>query len=199
MTVNLNHLRRRIIRARVVGWPRILPSRHRAQPANAGFGSSRFSSPSRSFRVLYAAQDFPTAFAEAVVRDRFQGRSIRYLYRPHLEQLCVTEIGSADELVLLDLRGAASYEAGIDTDSSRARLHLAGQELSEVVHAELPEVDGILFDSRLTGHSCIAIYDRAFASLSGSMPIALIQASELSDEIMRLGIVIRRRRGYRVP
>ncbi|WP_194954885.1 RES family NAD+ phosphorylase [Sphingopyxis solisilvae] len=197
MTVNLTQLRRRITRARVVGWPRILPSRHRATPADAGFGSSRFSSPSSSFRVLYAAQDFPTAFAEAVVRDRFQGRKVRYLYRPHLEQLCVTEIASASELALLDLRGGATYEAGIDTDSSRARLHLAGQELSEAVHAELLDVDGILFDSRLTGNSCVAIYDRAFASLSGSTPLALIQASELSDEISRLGIVVRRRRGYR--
>lgn len=110
MTANLAQLRRRILRARLIGWPRVIPSHHRATPADAGFGSSRFSSPTRSFRVLYAAQDFSTAFAEAVVRDRFQGLSRRFLYRPHLEQLCVTEIESAIELNLLDLRGAATYE-----------------------------------------------------------------------------------------
>ncbi len=42
--------------------------------------------------MLYAADNFSTAFAEAVVRDRFEGKSRRYLYRPHLEQVCLTAI-----------------------------------------------------------------------------------------------------------
>ena len=41
-------------------------------PLGVGFGASRFSSPSKAFRVLYAAENFPTAFAEAVVRDRYE-------------------------------------------------------------------------------------------------------------------------------
>ena len=94
--------------------------RHRATPADAGFGSSRFSSPSGTFRVLYAADNFPTAFAEAVVRDRFEGKARRFLYRPYLERLCVTAISSNRALALLDLRGAAAYELGIDTDANRA-------------------------------------------------------------------------------
>jgi len=101
-------LRERVIRARIADWPRILPSRHRATPADAGFGSSRFSSPSRTFRVLYAADDFPTAFAEAVVRDRFEGKLRRFLYRPHLDGLCMTAISSSRELTLLDLTGAGT-------------------------------------------------------------------------------------------
>jgi len=59
-------LRERVIAARLSDWPRILPTKHRATPAGAGFGSSRYSSPSNAFRVLYAADNFPTAFAEAV-------------------------------------------------------------------------------------------------------------------------------------
>jgi hypothetical protein len=77
-------LRERTIAAKLADWPRILPTKHRATPAGAGFGSSRYSSPTDAFRVLYAADNFPTAFAEAVVRDRFEGKSRRYLYRPHL-------------------------------------------------------------------------------------------------------------------
>jgi hypothetical protein len=196
VTLNLAQLRRRVVRARLADWPRILPSRHRSTPADAGFGSSRFSSPSRAFRVLYAAEDFSTAFAEAVVRDRFQGRTHRYLYRPHLDQLCITAIDSDRELALIDLRGAASYEAGLDTDASRARLHTSGQLLSEAIHAEMPDIDGLLFDSRLTAQSCIAIYDRAFATLSGATPVALLQSTLLPDELARLDIVVRRQRGY---
>jgi hypothetical protein len=192
-------LRDRVVEARIADWPRILPSRHRSTPANAGFGSSRFSSPSGAFRVLYAADSFATAFAEAVVRDRFEGKTRRFLYRSHLEQLCVTSLSSSHELALLDLRGGTGYEVGVDTDASRARAHTSGQALSEAVHADMPDIDGILFNSRLTTGDCVAIYDRAFTALSGSPPIALIQATLLPDELTRLGIVVRRKRGYARP
>lgn len=192
-------LRERVFEARIAGWPRILPSRHRSTPANAGFGSSRFSSPSGAFRILYAADNFSTAFAEAVVRDRFEGKTRRFLYRPHLEQLCVTSINSTRELALLDLRGAAAYEVGIDTDANRARVHTSGQDLSEAVHRDMTDIDGILFNSRLTTGDCVAIYDRAFPALSSTPPVALLQATLLAAELTRLGITVRRTRGYATP
>jgi len=189
-------LRERVIAARLSDWPRILPTKHRATPAGAGFGSSRYSSPSDAFRVLYAADNFATAFAEAVVRDRFEGKLRRYLYRPHLEQVCLTVISSSRELTLLDLRGASAYELGVDTDASRARDHTVGQAFSQAVHDELTDVDAILFDSRLTTGACVAIYDRALPSLSATVPIGLMQAALLPAEITRLGITLRRKRGY---
>ncbi|MEQ1941299.1 RES family NAD+ phosphorylase [Mesorhizobium sp. VNQ89] len=191
-------IRERIITAGVSDWPRILPGRHRGQPTGAGFGSSRFSSPSRQFKVLYAGEDFATAFAEAVVRDRFQGKQRRFLYRPHLDALCVTAISSLRELALVDLTGAGSYELGIDTDANRARDHGRGQEFSELLHDLLPHVDGILFHSRLTNARCIAIYERALPSLSGSVPVSLLQVAELMPELERLQITIRRERGFGV-
>lgn len=188
-------LRDRVIAARLVDWARILPTRYRATPAGAGFGSSRFSSPTDSFRVLYAADGFATAFAEAVVRDRFEGRTRRYLYRSHLEQLCLTAINSGRELRLLDVRGAAAYELGVDTDASRARDHRTGQAFSQAVHDRMPDIDAILFDSRLTAGTCVAIYERAFPLLSASAPIGLTRAASLPGEIARLGITLRRHRG----
>lgn len=185
-----------VIAARLSDWTRILPTKHRAMPTGAGFGSSRYSSPTDTFRVLYAADNFPTAFAEAVVRDRFEGKSRRYLYRPHLEQVCLTAISSSRDLTLLDLRGAAAYELGVDTDASRARDHAAGQTFSQAVHDQMTDVDAILFDSRLTTGACIAIYDRAFSALSGTVPIGLLQVALLPAETTRLGITLRRKRGY---
>jgi hypothetical protein len=185
-----------LIAARLLDWPRILPTKHRATPAGAGFGSSRFSSPTDTFRVLYAADNFPTAFAEAVVRDRFEGKSRRYLYRPHLEQVCLTVISSSRELKLLDLRGAGAYELGVDTDASWARDHTVGQAFSQAAHDALPDVDAILFDSRLTTGVCVAIYDRAFPALSATAPIGLMQAALLPAEVTRLDITLRRKRGY---
>jgi len=192
-------LRERVIAARLADWPRILASRHRATPAEGGFGSSRFSSPTRAFRILYAADNFATAFAEAVVRDRFEGKTRRFLYRPHLDQLCVTAIGSIRELTLLDLTGAAAYEAGIDTDAHRARAHTSGQALSEAIHAEMPDVDEVLFNSRLTTGGCVAVYDRAFSALSGTPPVVLPQSALLPAELTRLGITVRRVRGFATP
>ena len=191
-------IRERIIAARVSDWPRILPGRHRGQPTGAGFGSSRFSSPSRQFKVLYAGEDFRTAFAEAVVRDRFEGKQRRFLYRPHLDALCVTAISSSRELTLVDLTGAGTYEVGIDTDVNRARNHDRGQEFSELLHAQMADVDGILFDSRLTDARCIAVYERALSSLSGTVPVALLQAAELVPELKRLDITVPRERGFGV-
>jgi hypothetical protein len=185
-----------VIAAQLLDWPRIVPTRRRATPAGAGFGSSRFSSPTDAFRVLYAADNFPTAFAEAVVRDRFEGKSRRYLYRPHLEQLCLTVISSSRALNLLDLRGAGAYELGVDTDASRARDHTVGQAFSKAAHDALLDVDAILFDSRLTTGACVAIFDRAFSALSATAPISLTQAALLPAEITRLGITPRRKRGY---
>ncbi len=196
MKLVTSKLRERVIEAKLSDWPRILPTRHRATPAGAGFGSSRYSSPTDAFRVLYAADNFSTAFAEAVVRDRFEGKSRRYLYRPHLEQVCLTAISSSRELALLDLRGAGAYELGVDTDASRARDHTIGQTFSQAVHDELADVDAILFDSRLTTGACVAIYDRAFSALSGTLPIGLLQAALLPAELTRLGITLRRQRGY---
>lgn len=197
MRIVASKIRGRVITGRLADWPRILPAKHRATPTSTGFGSSRYSSPAETFRVLYAANSFPTAFAEAVVRDRFEGKSRRYLYRPHLEQLCLTAISSSRDQKLLDLRGAAAYELGIDTDASRARDHTVGQTFSQAVHDQLADVDGILFDSRLTAGACVAIYDRAFPALTGTAPVALLQAALLPAEITRLGITLRRQRGYK--
>ena len=95
--------------------------------------------------------------------------------------------------------GAAAYELGIDTDTNRARAHTSGQALSEAVHAEMPDVDGILFDSRLTTGGCVAIYDRAFSALSGTLPIGLLQSALAPAELTRLDITVRRKRGFAAP
>jgi hypothetical protein len=181
---------------RLVGFvdcPRIFPAKHRATPIDTGFGSSRFSSPSKSFRVLYAADAFAIAFAEAVVRDRFQDKTRRYLSQPVLEGLVAAEISTKRPLQLVDLRGPAAYELGIDTDTKGARAHTAGQMFAETLHTRT-EVDGILFSSRLTATDCVAIFDRAFPALTSTLPVDLLTVAALPSEIARLGIVVRHRR-----
>lgn len=107
----------------------------------------------------------------------------------------MTAISSSRDLTLLDLRGVAAYEPGVDTDASRARDHAVGQAFSQAVHDQMADVDAILFDSRLTTGACVATYDRAISALSGTVPIGLLQAAMLPAEITRLGITLRRQRG----
>lgn len=196
MKLDLRRIEARTGPVDLVGWSRIIPARHRATPVDAGFGSSRFSSPGERFRVLYAARGFPTALAEAVIRDRFLGKQRRYLYRPYLESLVATEISTTAPLALLDLTDPGAYELGIDTDAKGARAHLAGQRFAEALHART-SVDGILFTSRLTGEPCAAIFDRGFARLAAIPPVDLPRVAALADELTRLGIVVRRRRTIR--
>lgn len=192
MKINLERLQAQIKPVDLRHWPRIIPQRHRLTPASAGFGSSRFSSPSNAFCVLYAAANFQTAFAEAVVRDRFVGRTKRYIGQKELTTRAVTEISTTAPLDLLDLTRDASYNLGIDTDAKSARDHKAGQKFAEHLFNNTPS-DGILYDSRMTGGPCVAIFDRAFGKLSATTPINLIQVGALKAELTSRDIIVRPR------
>lgn len=193
MKLDLRRIEARTGPVELMDWPRIIPDRHRATPVGAGFGGSRFSSPSSAFRTLYAAQNFATALAEAVIRDRFVGKERRYLYRPYLDSLLGTEISTSASLMLVDLTGDAAYDMGIDTDAKGSRSHRAGQAFAEALHKRT-SADGILFSSRLTNEPCVAIFDRAFLRLIGKAPIQLVRVGALADELVRLEVTVRRRR-----
>ena len=190
MKLNLARTAARTGPVELLDWPRIIPGRHRDTPCGAGHGSSRFSSPGRNFRILYAAQDFPTALAEAVIRDRFVGKQRRYLYRPFLESLSATTISTIEPIMLIDLRGDGAYDLGVDTDAKGSRIHAAGQAFAEVLH-QRTSADGILFDSRLTSAPCVAIFDRAFAHLRASPAVDLVRVAALPDELRARGVVVR--------
>lgn len=182
------------ISARLAHLPRIIAARHSASPASTGHGSSRFSSPSRSFRTLYAAEDFGTALAEAVIRDRFEGRQRRIIFRTTLETYAATEIRSTRSLTLLDLTGDHAYRLGIDTDAVRGRAHQPGQSFAEALVAQAGH-DGIVFSSRLTGRDCFALFETALADLEGTPAVPLLRVAALPAELQRLNIILRRRRG----
>jgi hypothetical protein len=175
------------------GWPRIFSAKYSAMPLGVGFGASRFSSPSKAFRVLYAAENFPTAFAEAVVRDRYEEKLRRYLYRGTIEAVVASEIRTQAALNLVDLTGSGAYELGIDTDTKGARAQSKGQAFAEALHATTT-VDGVLFSSRLTGGLCAAIFDRGLPKLSAGAAVSLFQLAELANELNRLEIVVRKNR-----
>ena len=174
----------------VSAFPRILRTAYAHLPKGLSSGPSRFSSPSRAFRVLYAAQDFSTALAEAVVRDRFVERQRRFIGRSTLAGRSVTLISTTAPLKLLDARAAAAYTLGVDTNAVRARAHDPGQAFSEWLHAET-DFDGLLYDSRLTSRACIAVYERALTKIDASPAQPLLAHADLVPELQRMNIIVR--------
>jgi hypothetical protein len=96
---------------------RIMPRAHMATPLGMGFGHTRFSSPSRQFRLVYLAQDLPTALAETIIRDRFEGVQDRVLDETEFENWAVAEVSATDPLVVLDLRSNGLLRLGVSTDA----------------------------------------------------------------------------------
>jgi len=67
------------------------------------------------------------------------------------------------------------------------------------VNAEMTDIDGNRRQLAPDHRRCVAIYDRAFLALSGTPPVALLRAVLLPAELVRLGITVRRKRGYARP
>ncbi|MCA1868349.1 RES family NAD+ phosphorylase [Agrobacterium genomosp. 3] len=170
---------------------RIVPAAHMLTPLGMGFGQSRFSSPNRIFRLLYAAYDLATAIAETIVRDRFEGTQDRVLDESEIEEWAVTEVTATDPLILLDLRTTGLLRLGVSTDAARAKEHREGQILSEEVYSSYA-VDGLLYSSRLTAADCVAVYDRAVgAKLVASPAVELVRQADLISALRSIGVSIR--------
>ena len=166
----------------MVNFVRVMSSRYLQTPLGFSGGPSRFgplpSSPDLIplFGIIYVAEDLATAVYETLVRDRFDLNPSRILMPPdYAERAAVNVSTAAGQMVtLLDLTGGNAVRHGVPTDVIRYSIHTDGQYFSEFVYANMPAVDGFLYQSRLTEQFCIAVYDRALAKLTtGQVPLPL--------------------------
>ncbi|WP_257555880.1 RES family NAD+ phosphorylase [Sphingobium sp. CFD-2] len=110
------------------------------------------------------AQDLPTALAEKVIRDRFQGKTKRVLLEADIDALVIASLVAIKPLKLLDFRTAGASRLGVPTDAVRGRAQQAGRKFSQQLY-DTTDFDGIVYMSRITNAECVAIYDRAVAKL----------------------------------
>jgi hypothetical protein len=138
---------------------------------------SRFCDGTEGYAVLYAARTFETCIVESLIRDRFVRRTRREIPLAAVLMRAHAQIATQPnaELLLLDLRDTGCLDIGAPTDAARARHFAAGQALGRSIYTEHPDVDGIIYASRLTGDDCFAVFDRALAK------IFVIDACELKD------------------
>jgi hypothetical protein len=149
---------------------RITPMTHMATPLGAGFGVTRFASPTKAFRVIYIAQDLTTGVAETLVRDRFQGKARRRLLDVEAALWGATEINASAPLTLIDLRTTGLVRPGVSTEAARGKVQGQGRKLSQAIYDQT-NAQGIIYFSRLTGRTCICIYDRALPGELVATPV----------------------------
>jgi len=139
---------------------RVTPMAHAATPLGAGFGVTRFASPIQAFKVIYIAQDLTTGVAETLVRDRFQGKMRRKLLDVEAALWGATEVNAGAPLTLIDLRTTGLVRLGVSTEAARGKSQGQGRKLSQAIYDQT-NAQGLIYISRLTGRTCICVYDRA--------------------------------------
>ena len=68
--------------------------------------------------------------------------------------------------------------------------HGAGRALSAAVHVDVPEADPLLFASRFTGDTCVAVFDQAFGELRLLGIDELVHLARLLDALDDYDIVL---------
>ncbi|WP_244624594.1 RES family NAD+ phosphorylase [Sphingomonas sp. So64.6b] len=155
---------------------------------------ARFSSLKGNFNTLYAAASLAAAVAETIIRDRFEGVTVRRLFTSELAGSCVAPLTATALLDLVDLRTDGCFQLGVSTDIASARGEddgwAASRELAQYIH-DHTALDGFLYRSRLTGANCVAVFDRAVASkMTAGTARALPAARRLADALAALSVEV---------
>ena len=169
---------------------RVTPMAHAATPLGAGFGVTRFASPSNAFKVIYLGQDLTTSVAETLVRDRFQGKATRKLLDVEAETWGATEVSASAPLTLIDLRSTGLMRLGVSTEAARGKAQGQGRKLSKAVYNQT-DAHGLIYTSRLTGNTCICVYDRALlGGLAASPVIEVTRLASFADALQALNVTL---------
>ena len=154
--------------------------------------NSRFCAKASGFTILYAASDFASAFLETAVRDQFTRKRRRKIEHEEITERAWTRIASkpGTSLRLLDLRRGGCIAIGAPTDAVRSRNPTAGQAFAKAIHADHADIDGFLYESRLSGADTYAVFDRAIGKLRLMDSGRLTDHPELPQVLKQYGIDI---------
>ncbi|RDL47810.1 hypothetical protein BLJAPNOD_05368 [Ensifer sp. M14] len=167
-----------------------------AFPDPLGYGKkpSRFSDPRRRdaakrFGVLYLGETLKVCFLEAVLRDRRDGLiGDLPIEEKELYARRYAEIETNAELHLVDLREDHAIRMGVPTDVAKSSRQSLARAWSLAFHEHGSKPDGIIYPSRLNGHTNLAIFDRAVAKLAAVRLVPLIGARGLATVINDLRV-----------
>jgi hypothetical protein len=175
---------------------RIFLSRY---PDPLGFGKtpSRFSDqrrriPASRFGVLYLGQTLKVCFLEAVLRDQRDGViGDLPIDEAELHNRSYAQIEVVDTLRMVDLREDRAIVMGVPSDVAKASNQTLARRWSLAFHGHPAEPDGIMYPSRLNGHTNLAVFDRAVPKLQVVAQMELIAAPGLAVVLndLRVGVI----------
>lgn len=167
------------------------------EPLGYGKTPSRFSDPRRRrkpanrFGVLYLGETVKVCFLEAVLRDQRDGTigdlpiGMSELYDRHY-----AEIEIANPLAMVDLRDDGAIVMGVPTDVAKASAQTLARAWSLAFYDHRDEPDGIIYPSRLNGHTNLAVFDRAIRKLRVRQKMQLIGAPGLASVLDDLKVAL---------
>ncbi|MBP1875954.1 hypothetical protein LPJGGPFB_05279 [Ensifer adhaerens] len=170
-----------------------------AFPDPLGYGKtpSRFSDPrrrdaARRFGVIYLGDTLKVCFLEAVLRDRRDGLvGDLPIEEKEIHARRYAEIETIADLSVVDLRDDHAIRMGVPTDVAKSSRQSLARAWSLAFHEHQSVPDGIIYPSRLNGHTNLAIFDRAIPKLSAVRVVPLIGAPGLATVIddLRVSLV----------
>ena len=170
----------------------------RRYPSPLGFGKtpSRFSDPRRRiaanrFGVLYLGETLKVCFLEAVLRDQRNGAIGDFpISEAELHNRVYAEIEISAPLNMVDLRDDGAIVMGVPTDVAKATRQKLARAWSLTFHEHPEHPDGIIYPSRLNGHTNLALYDHALDKIHSNKTVKLIDAGGLASVLNDLRISI---------
>ncbi len=165
-------------------------------PLGYGKAPSRFSDPRRRvaahrFGVLYLGESLHVCFAEAVLRDRRDGAvGDLPVEEAELRARRYATLAVAAPLRLVDLRESCALRMGVPTDVARAARQSLARAWSAAFYAHPAQPDGVIYPSRLTGQTNVAVYDRAVPKLAVARVQQLLGAAGLADVLTNLRVAL---------
>ena len=167
-------------------------------PDPLGFGKtpSWFSDPRRRvpenrFGVLYLGETVKVCFQEAVLRDQRDG--IVGDLPIEEKEICArryAEIETVAPLKMVDLRDDGPVTMGVPTDVAKATSQSLARAWSLAFHDHPAKPDGIIYPSRLNGHTNLAVFDHAIVKLKSVRVMKLIGAPGLATVLNDLRVSI---------
>lgn len=184
-------IRRQLLLLNIVQMYRLIPARHVGTPLGTKPAPSRFSDRGGDYSVLYAAESVRTAFWESLIRQRFTRRKTRVLDLSELEGFALVTVTAAARVHLVDLRDDGPIRIGAPAAVAHDSNHAAARALSVATYDSVPEADGFLYASRFTGHTCIALFDRAIHNLTALSVNPLSHHADFWDALDDYDITLR--------
>lgn len=125
----------------------------------------RFDDPAQVYGATYTAFDIKVAFAETILHKNGYFTDNRWLIdeKNILERHVVTYMRPLKpKLAVADLTGARLKALGLNNDLCSSDDYIESMAISSALHAQLPDLDGILYVSRqMNTDFAVALFERS--------------------------------------